>query len=94
MESDEDQAPVSVKEALRCWLPLRSYFIRSDEDKQIIQSYLDNMSSVIRKTRHARAKQLDRTSYSRKTLYSIIIGGSRFKNIMQLIPFRFSLGGF
>ena len=59
VESDEDQAPVSAKEALKCCLLLRSYFIRSDEATRIIQSDLDKMSSVIRKNRHARAKQLD-----------------------------------
>ena len=59
VESDEDQAPVSAKEALKCCLLLRSYFIRSDADTQIIQSDLDKMTSVICKNRHARAKQLD-----------------------------------
>ena len=59
VESDEDQASVGAKEALNCCLILRSYFIRSDADTRIIQSDMDKMSSVIRKNRHARAKQLD-----------------------------------
>ena len=59
VESDEDQAPVSAKEALTCCLLLRSYFIRSDANTRIIHSDLDKMSSVIHKNRYARAKQLD-----------------------------------
>ena len=37
VESDEDQAPVSSKEAPKLCLLLRSYFIRSDEIPRIIQ---------------------------------------------------------
>ena len=59
VKSDEDQSPVSAKEALKCCLLLCSYFIRSDVDTRNIQSDLDTMSSVIRKNRHSRAKQLD-----------------------------------
>ena len=59
VDRDEDQAPVSAKQALKYCLLLRSYFIRSAEDTRIIKSHLYKMSSGIRKTWHARAKQLD-----------------------------------
>ena len=59
VERDEDQAPVSAKEELKCCLLLISYFVRSDEDSRIIQSDLEKMLSIIRKNHHARAKQLD-----------------------------------
>ena len=58
-ESDDDQAPVSAKESLKCCLLVRSYFILLDEDKRIRQADLDKMSSVIRKNRRAKAKQID-----------------------------------
>ena len=59
VDRDEDQAPVSTKQARKCCLLLRSYFIRSAEDTRIIKSDLDKMSSVIQKPWHARAQQLD-----------------------------------
>ena len=36
VESDEDQAPVSAKEALKCCLLLHLYFIRSHRDTPIV----------------------------------------------------------
>ena len=67
--SDEDQAPVSAKEAPKPCLLLRSYFARSYGDTRIIQSDLDKISSVICKNWHSRAKQLDmRALYSKLRL--------------------------
>ena len=63
VKSDEDQAPVSAKEALKCCLLLRSYFIRSDEDTRIIQSDLDKMSLITHKNWHAREKQSDMSDF-------------------------------
>lgn len=63
VESDEDEAPVNAKEALKCCLLLRAYFVRSDEDTHLIQSHLDKMSTVIRKNRRAGAKQLDMRNF-------------------------------
>ena len=38
VESDEDQALVSAKEALKCCLHLPMYFVRSYKDTRIVQS--------------------------------------------------------
>ena len=59
VESDEDQAPVSAKVALKCCQLLRLKFERSYRDTRIFQSDFDKMSSVIRKYPETRAKQLD-----------------------------------
>ena len=59
LESEKDQTYFIANEALKCCLLLRSYFIHSDENTRIVQSDLDNMSSVIRRNWHARAKWLD-----------------------------------
>ena len=63
VERDEDQAPVSAKEALRCYLLLRSHFVSSYRDVHIVQSDMDEMSSGIRKNRQARSKQLDMSDF-------------------------------
>ena len=59
VESDEDQAPFSAKEAPTCCLLLHLYFVRSYRDTCIVQSDTGKISSGIRKNRHARAKRID-----------------------------------